>query len=80
MKIKDRCGKHHVKPSLIDRLWSKANLEARFGPFEAPSDELLQNIKADRRYEARPLQVNPERDGLYGAKAPRNKAHAYVEC
>ncbi len=65
LKIKDRYGKHHVKPSDIDRLWSKANLEARFGPFEAPSNELLQSVKADRRYEARPLQVNPERDGLY---------------
>ncbi len=65
LKIKDRYGKHHVKPSDIDRLWSKANLEARFGPFEATSNELLQNVKADHRYEARPLQVNPERDGLY---------------
>ncbi len=65
LKIKDRYGKHHVKPSVIERLWSKANLEARFGPFEAPSNELLQNVKADRRYEGRPLQVNPERDGLY---------------
>ncbi len=65
LKIKDRYGKHHVKPSVIDRLWSKANLEARFGPLETPSSELLQSVKAGRRYEARPLQVNPERDGLY---------------
>jgi hypothetical protein len=65
LKIKDRHGKHHVKPSAIDRTWSKAKLEERFGPFELPSNELLQSVKADHRYEARPLQVNPERDGLY---------------
>jgi hypothetical protein len=65
LKIKDRYGKHHVKPSAIDRTWSKARLEERFGPFELPSNELLQSVKAGHRYEARPLQVNPERDGLY---------------
>lgn len=49
----------------IDRSLSKAKLETRFGLFEAPSADLLQTIKSTQRYTAAPLQVNPERDGLY---------------
>lgn len=32
-------GRHHVKASSIDRIWSKASLEKRFGLFQKPTTE-----------------------------------------
>jgi hypothetical protein len=65
LTINDRYGKYSAKASAIDRTWSKAKLETRFGLFEAPSAALQQTVKAIRSYTAAPVQVNPERDGLY---------------
>jgi hypothetical protein len=65
LAIRDRRGKSSAKASGIDRALSKARLEARFGLFEAPTDDLLLSIKAAQSYTAAPIQVNPERDGLY---------------
>lgn len=53
---------HRVKASSVDRSFSKAALEQRFGPFE-PAGEL--EVSETCRYTARPLQRGPERGQLY---------------
>ena len=67
LRIKDRYGKHHVKPSALDRAFSKNHLENKFGPFQEPGKDLLHNTQAAETYTARPLHQGPDRDGLYDA-------------
>lgn len=65
LAIKDRHGKHSVKASDLDRTVSKAKLETRFGPFQAPPQELLRNVNSDVRYTAAPIHKGAEREALY---------------
>lgn len=60
--FKDKHGKHTAKASSIDRQFSKAAMEKRFGPFEpAPN----QAFEEKERYSAKPLQAGADRNGLY---------------
>lgn len=67
LKIKDRYGKHHVKPSVIDRQLGKGPLCARFGPYVEAGADLVRSIKSAETYSGVPIQIGPERDGLYAA-------------
>ena len=63
LAIKDSFGKHSVKASDMERNWSKARLEKRFGPFEPPTPDMLKTVKAVGTYTAAPL--SSEREGLF---------------
>jgi len=65
LKIKDRHGKHHVKPSAIDRQLGKCQLCSRFGPFTEASADLFRSIEPVETYSGLPIQMGAERDGLY---------------
>jgi len=65
LAIKDSFGKHSVKASDMERSWSKASLEKRFGPFELPPPDLLKTVKVIETYTAAPLLKGPETDKLY---------------
>ncbi|MDL2226812.1 relaxase/mobilization nuclease domain-containing protein [Deltaproteobacteria bacterium OttesenSCG-928-M10] len=66
LAIKDRYGIHSVKASALDRIFTKAKLEARFGQFQDPPPDLLRTVSADDRYNATPLHRGADRNGLYG--------------
>lgn len=63
--IKDRHGKHAIKASSLDPSLSKGALTKRLGAYQAPQSKLQQATKELSRFEARPLQKNPERGGLW---------------
>jgi hypothetical protein len=66
LAIIDRFGKHAVKASDLDRAWSKSRLETRFGPFEPPTPDMKQTVKALETYTAKPLALEPdEQEDLY---------------
>ena len=65
LTIKDRHGKHHIKPSSIDRSLSKGNLEKRFGLFQAANKNALENFVELEKYEGKPIQKAAERDQLF---------------
>ena len=58
-------GRLAIKASSLDRTLSKAELEKRFGKFEAASQDLVKAIQPEQTYTAVPVQVNPERGNLY---------------
>jgi IS5 family transposase len=63
LTLKDRHGKHQVKPSDIDRNISKNKLEILWGPFqEHPNPG---QVTSEERYSARALQLAPERGHLF---------------
>ena len=65
LKIRDRYGKHHIKPSDIDRQLGKGLLVKRFGPFVEAAPGFIKDITAVEKYSGAPLQLEPERDNLY---------------
>lgn len=65
LAIKDRYGKHSVKASSLDRIFSKAKLKSRFGPLQDPTPDMLRTVKADARYNASPLQHGANRSDFY---------------
>lgn len=65
LAIKNRYGKHSVKASGLDRIFSKAKLESRFGPFQDPTPDILRTVKADDRYSVAPLHQGTDRNELY---------------
>ncbi len=69
MVITDQAG-NRVKASDADRSFSKANLEKRFGPFQAPPTGLPPPVK---RYEKKPLGPdNPLKDEFARVKATQD--------
>ncbi|MCD8141507.1 MAG: relaxase/mobilization nuclease domain-containing protein [Planctomycetaceae bacterium] len=71
MVITDQAG-NRVKASDADRSFSKANLEKRFGPFQAPPTNLPPPVK---RYEKKPLGPdNPLKDEFARMKAVQDTA------
>lgn len=93
LTIKDRHGKHHVKPSDIDRRLSKGQLVNRFGPFVGASPDFVNSIKTIETYSGNPLQVGADRAGLYAsfkedierrrqtlAEINAESRHLYNEC
>lgn len=75
LTLKDRHGKHQVKPSAIDRDLGRNRLETLWGPFqEHPNPG---RVTSEERYAAKPLQLAPERGQLFQAfqaeMAERNK-------
>ena len=65
LAVKNRFGKHSVKASGLDRAFSKAKLEGRFGPFQDPTSDMFRAINADDRYSAAPLHQSADRNELY---------------
>ena len=65
LTIKDRFGKHKVRPSDVDRDLSKSQLEKKFGSFIGVSKEMLSTVKADEKYNALPLHQDAGRGDLY---------------
>ena len=63
--IRDSAGNHSIKASDLDRSISKVKLEKRFGPFQSPSPDMPEPDKQTKKYNAIPLQKEPDRDGLY---------------
>jgi len=63
LTLKDRYGKHQVKPSDIDRNLSKNKLEKLWGPFQEHQNPA--QVTSEERYTARPLQQAPERGQLF---------------
>jgi hypothetical protein len=63
--LQDTTGKHSIKASDLDRSASKAKLEKRFGPFQAPSPDMLKPVEQAKKYNAIPLHKEPDRNGLY---------------
>ena len=53
--IMDRNKRHPIKASALGRAFSKAALEARFGPFEPPPKRAARQTKPRSRYRRRPL-------------------------
>jgi len=63
LTLKDRYGKHQVKPSDIDRNLSKNKLETLLGPFQEHQNPA--QVTSEERYAAKPLQQAPERGQLF---------------
>lgn len=64
LAIKDRFGKHHIKASDISRSLSKSQLVKKLGSFQAPTEEQSQ-IKAEAKYDRKPLHDYAEKDQFY---------------
>lgn len=65
LAIKDRFGRHLVKPSDIDRSLSKPQLEKIFGPFVEASKKLIDDVHTDDRYLAEPLHQHDQGGSLF---------------
>jgi|GEM_PF-1556645 len=62
--IASRQGQHAIKASSLDRVFSKSNMEKRFGPYQAQGKGVEQ-LPPATTYNANPLHRAPERDDLY---------------
>jgi len=62
--VQDFSGRQAIKASDLDRDFSKARLEKRFGLFLAPGQDLAA-VKPNMTYSAAPLQVDANRARLY---------------
>jgi hypothetical protein len=54
----------HVKASSLDRSFSKAALEKRFGPYQA-AERSIKPVKPVKRYERRPVTRHPHQSRLW---------------
>jgi hypothetical protein len=77
--VQDFSGRQAIKASDLDRDFSKARLEKRFGAFQAPGQDLVA-IKPDMTYKAMPLQVEANRGRLFDEyQAAREKRRAALD-
>ena len=64
--IMDGNKRHAIKASALGRAFSKAALEARFGPFEPPPKHTARQSKPRTRYRRRPLTRHRGQGRLWG--------------
>jgi hypothetical protein len=77
--VQDLSGHQAIKASALDRDFSKARLEKRFGSFQVPGQDLAVS-KPRTTYSAAPLQVEANRGKLYDEYlAAREKRRAGLE-
>ena len=73
-------GRLALKASSLDRTLSKAELEKRFGKFQAAGQDFIKACPPEQTYTAAPIQVKPDRDNLYAEyKSVLDKRRAEIE-
>ena len=77
--VQDFSGPQAIKASSLDRDFSKARLEKRFGAFQAPRQDLAE-VKPETTYSATPLQIEANRGRLFDEyQAAREKRRVEME-